>query len=99
MKFITRCAATSSPSELPRGTCRTLKWYSLSGSSVSGSGHRLSCGNGACSRLDALVVLNSDGKGSAHPRNGAGQIKATYLAHLVPDVDQRKDGFIAPKPG
>ncbi len=39
-------------------------------------------------RLDALVVLNSDGNGSARSRNGAGQIKAAYLAHLVPDVEQ-----------
>ena len=39
-------------------------------------------------RLDALVVLNSDGNGSARSQNGAGQIKAAYLAHLVPDVEQ-----------
>jgi len=39
-------------------------------------------------RLDALVVLNSDGNGSARSKNGAGQIKAAYLAHLVPDIDQ-----------
>jgi GTP-binding protein HflX len=39
-------------------------------------------------RLDALVVLNSDGNGSARSKNGAGQIKAAYLAHLVPDVEQ-----------
>lgn len=40
-------------------------------------------------RLDALVVLNSDGNGSAHPKNGAGHIKAVYIAHLVPDVEER----------
>jgi len=39
-------------------------------------------------RLDALVVLSSDGNGSARSKNGAGQIKAAYLAHLVPDIDQ-----------
>jgi GTP-binding protein HflX len=39
-------------------------------------------------RLDALVVLNSDGNGSARSKNGAGQIKAAYLAHLVPDIEQ-----------
>ena len=39
-------------------------------------------------RLDALVVLKSDGNGSAHPKNGVRQIKAAYLAHLVPDVEQ-----------
>ncbi len=39
-------------------------------------------------RLDALVVLSSDGNGSARSKNGAGQIKAAYLAHIVPDVEQ-----------
>lgn len=38
-------------------------------------------------RLDALVVLSSDGNGSA-PKNSAGQIKAAYVAHIVPDVEQ-----------
>ncbi|HEY9847200.1 MAG TPA: GTPase HflX, partial [Candidatus Caenarcaniphilales bacterium] len=36
-------------------------------------------------RLDALVVL-VDG-GSGHSKNGAGKIKAAYLAHVVPDID------------
>lgn len=38
-------------------------------------------------RLDALVVLAPEGNGSASPTK-TGQIKATYLAHLVPDIDQ-----------
>lgn len=48
-------------------------------------------------RLDALVVLNADGDGSsrkrARNRHGEqdGQIKAAYLAHLVPDLEQPWD--------
>lgn len=38
-------------------------------------------------RLDALVVLNADGDGSARRKPGNDSIKAVYLAHLVPDVE------------
>ena len=34
------------------------------------------------------MVLSLDGNGSAHLRNAVGQIKAAYLAHIVPDLKQ-----------
>ncbi len=39
-------------------------------------------------RLDALVILNTDGNSSAQRKDGTGQIKAAYLAHVVPDFEQ-----------
>ncbi len=39
-------------------------------------------------RLDALVILNVEGNSSAQRKDGTGQIKAAYLAHVVPDLEQ-----------
>jgi GTP-binding protein HflX len=39
-------------------------------------------------RLDALVVLNINGKGSPRSNHPPELIKAAYVAHLVPDFDQ-----------
>ena len=106
MKFISRCAATSSGGDRwcewewalrHRHSFPLLNYLAAHAERLSGirclavqsqAPDTASLVAMVRQRLDALVVLNSDGKGSAHPRNGAGQIKAAYLAHLVPDVDQ-----------
>ncbi|WP_275974286.1 GTPase HflX [Argonema galeatum] len=51
----------------------------------------------AIQRLDALVILNATGTGFERRGGGAfGYVKETYLAHLVPNPVQMRDGVAEP---